>query len=173
MEIVTRVERRRCLRVEENLRTVAETEQPGACFVEVARRHEVCRSVLWNWRRQVRRGTLRAEPQPAIVRVRLTNDFAGVDPLAHSAPKLSRDAAPAIDARIEITLTDGTAIRTSADVSLPALRRAMAALRGYRAALRACRGAAAHWRTRTDAATSGQRAHAAVGGSCLVGGRCD
>jgi len=130
MEIITGVERRRRWRVEEKLRIVAETEQPGACFVEVARRHEVCRSLLWNWRRQVRRGALRAESQPAFLPVRLTNDFAGVDPLAHSAPKLSRGVPPAIDARIEITLTDGTTIRTGADVSLPALRRVMTALRG-------------------------------------------
>jgi transposase len=60
MEIITGVERRRRWRVEDKLRIVAETEQPGACFVEVARRHEVCRSLLWNWRRQVQRGTLRA-----------------------------------------------------------------------------------------------------------------
>lgn len=130
MEIITGIERRRRWRVEEKLRIVAETEKPGACFVEVARRHEVCRSLLWNWRRQVRRGTLRAEPQSVFLPVRLTNDFAGLDPLADSAPKASRGAAPAIDPRIEITLADGTTIRTGADVSLPALRRVMAALRG-------------------------------------------
>lgn len=130
MEIITGVDRRRRWRVEEKLRIVAETERPGACFVEVARRHEVCRSLLWNWRRQVRRGTLRAEPQPVFLPVRLTNDFAGLDPSAHSAPAPAHGAPPAIDARIEITLADGTTIRTGADVSLPALRRVMAALRG-------------------------------------------
>ena len=109
---------------------MAETEQPGACFVEIARRHEVCRSLLWNWRRQVRRGTLRAEPQSVFLPVRLTNDLVGLDPLAHSAPKPSGDAPSAVDARIEIALADGTTIRTGTDVSLPALRRVLAALRG-------------------------------------------
>jgi transposase len=130
MEIITGVERRRRWRVEEKLRIVAETERPGACFVEVARRHGICRSLLWNWRRQVRRGTLRAEPQSVFLPVRLTNDLEGVEPSAHSAPKPSRGAPSAVDARIEITLADGTTIRTGADVSLPALRRVMAALRG-------------------------------------------
>ena len=59
MEIITGVERRRRWRAEDKLRIVAELEQPGACFADVARRHEVSRGLLWNWRRQVQRGTLR------------------------------------------------------------------------------------------------------------------
>ena len=39
MEIITGVERRRHWRLEDKLRMVAEAEQPGACFAEVARRH--------------------------------------------------------------------------------------------------------------------------------------
>ncbi|RYI35565.1 MAG: hypothetical protein EON48_00875 [Acetobacteraceae bacterium] len=46
MEIISGVERRRQWRVEDKLRIVAEAERPGACFVEVARRYEVSRSVL-------------------------------------------------------------------------------------------------------------------------------
>ena len=53
MEILTGVERRRRWRVEEKLRIIAELEQPGASFAAVARRHEVSRGLLWNWRRQV------------------------------------------------------------------------------------------------------------------------
>ena len=54
MEIITGVERRRRWRPEDKLRIVAEAEQPGACFAEVARRHDVSRALLWSWRRQVR-----------------------------------------------------------------------------------------------------------------------
>jgi hypothetical protein len=64
MEIITGVERRRRWRLEEKSRMVAETEQPAARFVEIARRYEVCRSLLWNWRRQVRRGPLRVDSAP-------------------------------------------------------------------------------------------------------------
>ncbi len=56
MEIITGVERRRRWRCEEKLRIVAEVERPGASFADVARRHEVSRGLLWNWRRQVRAG---------------------------------------------------------------------------------------------------------------------
>ena len=58
VEIITGVERRRHWRLDEKLRIVAEVEQPGACFAEVARRHDVSRGLLWNWRRQVRSGAL-------------------------------------------------------------------------------------------------------------------
>ena len=58
VEIITGVERRRRWRVEEKLRIVAEVERPGACFAEVARRHDVSRGLLWNWRRQVRNAAL-------------------------------------------------------------------------------------------------------------------
>jgi transposase len=68
--------------VEDKLRIVAETEQPGGCFIEVARRHEVCRSLLWNWRRQVRQGTLRSDPRPVFLPVRLT----GLPPVGANQP---------------------------------------------------------------------------------------
>ncbi len=59
MEIITGVERRRRWRLDEKLRIVAEAEAPGACFVEIARRHDVSRGLLWHWRRQFRSGVLR------------------------------------------------------------------------------------------------------------------
>ena len=69
MEIITGVERRRRWRLEEKLRIVAETEQPGSGIAEVARRYEVSRGLLWNWRSQVRRGVLRPEPPPVFLPV--------------------------------------------------------------------------------------------------------
>jgi transposase len=71
MEIITGVERRRRWRCEEKLRIVAEVERPGASFNEVARRHEVSRGLLWNWRRQVRAGVLAPEPLPVFVPVQV------------------------------------------------------------------------------------------------------
>jgi AcrR family transcriptional regulator len=49
------VERRRRRRwsLAEKLRIVAETEQSGAGIAEIARRHEISRGLLWNWRSQV------------------------------------------------------------------------------------------------------------------------
>lgn len=121
MEIITGAERRRRWRLEEKLRIVAEVEQPGALFADVARRHEVSRGLLWNWRGQVRRGELVPEPMPTFLPMRIT-----ADPPAPVAP-LQAVAAEA--ARVEITLPDGTCIRVGADVGLATLRRVMSAVR--------------------------------------------
>jgi len=135
MEIITGVERRRRWRLGEKLRIVAEVEQPGASFAAVARRHEVSRGLLWNWRAQVRSGTLAPEPMPMFVPVQVTSDlpFLGRPAPVHSAPALpvlgsSPVPAPAPE-RIEIALPDGTCIRVGADVGLVALRRVMTAVR--------------------------------------------
>jgi transposase-like protein len=122
MEIITGIERRRRWRLEEKLQIVAETEQPGASFADVARRHEVSRGLLWNWRSQVRRGALVAEPMPTFLPVQITAD----------APVAVPGLIPAIAAsatRVEITLPDGTCIRVGADVGLATLRRVMTAVR--------------------------------------------
>ena len=74
MEIITGVERRRRWRLEEKLRIVAEVEQPGASFAAVARRHELSRGLLWNWRARVRNGALAPEPMPVFMPVRITGD---------------------------------------------------------------------------------------------------
>ena len=65
MEIITGVERRRRWSLEEKLRIVAETEQAGCGIAEIARRYEISRRLLWNWRSQIRRGVLRPE-SPAV-----------------------------------------------------------------------------------------------------------
>jgi transposase len=127
MEIITGIERRRRWRVEDKLRIVAEAEQPGVCFAEVARRNEVSRGLLWNWRSQVRRGKLRAA---SFLPVQVVNEAAVADP----QPLLPHTASPQIAAttagRIEITLPDGSHVQVDNDVSLTALRRVVTALRG-------------------------------------------
>ena len=131
MEIITGVERRRRWRREEKLRIVAEVEQPGASFAAVARRHELSRGLLWNWRAQVRSGALAPEPMPVFMPVQITSDVPPLDPFAPAPPgpgPLPASAA-AVPERIEIALPDGTCIRVGADVGLVALRRVMAAVR--------------------------------------------
>ncbi len=130
MEIITGVERRRRWRCEEKLRIVAEVERPGASFADVARRHEVSRGLLWNWRRQVRAGALAPEPMPMFVPVQITPDAPSPDRVALSPPcSVPSKAASGKTDRIEIALPDGTCIRVGADVGLVALRRVMTAVR--------------------------------------------
>ncbi len=129
MEIITGVERRRRWRCEEKLRIVAEVERPGASFNDVARRHEVSRGLLWNWRRQVREGVLAPEPMPVFVPVQIAADAPSPNCLALPSPcPAPGKVAPAESERIEIALPDGTYIRVGADVGLAALRRVMTAV---------------------------------------------
>jgi transposase len=126
LEIITGIERRRRWRVEEKLRIVAESQQAGATVAEIARRHEVSRGLIWTWRRQVRRGLLRS---PDFLAVRVTDASLVGDQTCASPPASSGTMASHED-RLEITLADGTTIRTGHDVSLATLRRVIAALRG-------------------------------------------
>jgi transposase len=134
MEIITGVERRRHWRTEDKLRIVAEAERPGARFTEVARRHEVSRGLLWQWRDQVRRGVLVAEPTSMFVPVRVAADLPAPVPDAPSAAAPvsipGKATCSAGDGRIEIALPDGTVVRVGEGIGTAALRRVVAALRG-------------------------------------------
>jgi transposase-like protein len=126
MEIINGVERRRRWQAEDKLRIVAEVEAPGACFAKVARRHDVGRDLLWNWRRDARRRQLArraAGAEPMFLPIQIS------DP---PPAEMGRSEAPHLrqpDSRIEITLPDGTCLRVGADVDAAALRRVLAALR--------------------------------------------
>ena len=74
MEIITEVERRRRWSLDEKLRIVAETEQPGGGIAEIARRYEISRGLLWNWRSQVKRGVLKPELPPVFLPVRTISE---------------------------------------------------------------------------------------------------
>ena len=130
VEIITGVERRRRWRVEEKLRIVAELDEPGACFAEVARRHDVSRGLLWNWRRQVRSGALAAAEGVQFLPVQVMPEATTTEhPRPADRPRSHKRAVMA-DAVIEIVLVDGTMVRISGDAGTAALRRALAVLRG-------------------------------------------
>jgi transposase len=131
MEIITGIERRRRWRREEKLGIVAELERPGGSFVEVARRHEVSRGLLWNWRRQVRQGALVPEPMRMFTPVQITADATPLErPSTPRSVSQQDKSMPMAEAgRIEIALPDGTCIRVSDGISLVALRRVMTVLR--------------------------------------------
>ena len=126
VEIITGKERRRRWSVEEKLRIVAEAEEAGARIAEVALRHEVYPSLLFNWRRQVREGRLGAKGAPQFVPVRLISTA----PETTASP--SRPAAPdrGHAGGIEISLPDGTRLYIKREAQLPLLRPLIAALRG-------------------------------------------
>ena len=131
MEIITGVERRRRWSLEEKLRIVAETEHPGFGIAEIARRYEISRGLLWNWRRQVRRGVLRQEAPPVFLPVQTIREPAPAngDGTGHVEPSSVRGLDQAPGGKIEITLPDGTSIKVGHDVGLVTLRRVMTVLR--------------------------------------------
>jgi transposase len=131
MEIITGVERRRQWRDEEKLRILAELNQPGVKFSEVARRHDVSRGLLWQWRDAQRRGRLVAET-PTFLPLQVVPELAAPEPPGGSGPTpCAGPPGPGdeSDERIEIVLPDGTAVRVTAAISAAALRRVLAALR--------------------------------------------
>src|ERR1700761_2565557 len=101
MEIITGVERRRRWSPAEKLRIVAETEQPGSGIAEIARRYEISRGLLWNWRSQVRRGALRPEAPPVFLPVQTIREPANGDGAGRVELSLTRGTEQATDGKIE------------------------------------------------------------------------
>jgi transposase len=131
MEIITGVERRRQWRDEEKLRILAELNQPGVKFSEVARRHDISRGLLWQWRDAQRRGRLVAET-PAFLPLQVVPELAAPEPPGGSGPPPcagSPNPEGELDERVEIVLPDGTAVRVTTTISAATLRRVLAAVR--------------------------------------------
>ncbi|WP_431285036.1 hypothetical protein ACQW02_09590 [Humitalea sp. 24SJ18S-53] len=103
---------------------MAELDEPGARFNEVARRQDVSRGLLWQWRDARLRGRLAADVT-AFFPLRVISELA--EPTPQTA---CPDADGETDERIEIVLADGTALRVTDRISTTALRRILAALRG-------------------------------------------
>ena len=134
LEIISGVERRRRWSVADKLRIVAEADKPGATVAEVARRHEISRSILWAWRNQARAGRLTTPDPLDFLPVVVDAVSAVAEPIAAaslpSAPPLQADATQPPDHRaITITLANGTRLEISAALSLPALSCIIGALR--------------------------------------------
>lgn len=122
IEILNVRERRRRWSVEDKLRIVAESREPGASVTAVAARHDVYPNLLSTWRNLGRRGVLGPASPTRFVPVRLI----ATAPAAATPPPAVRPAAD----RIEIALPDGSRVLVGNDVDLAALRRVVAALRG-------------------------------------------
>jgi transposase len=124
IEIISARERRRRWSVEEKLRIVAETHEPGGSVRTVAARHDVYPNLLRTWRRLVRQGGLSAAPPAWFMPVRMLETA----PMSVAVAPTVTDRAAADT--IEISLPDGSRVRVGSDVNLTALRRVMTVLRG-------------------------------------------
>ncbi len=97
-------------------------------IAEVAARHEVYPSLLFNWRRQVREGRLGPRCLPQFVPVHLISSS------SETSGRTSRCVSPRRTecnaGGIEISLPDGTRLYIKREAQLPLLRPLIAALRG-------------------------------------------
>jgi transposase len=130
MEIITGVERRRRWRVADKLRILAELDEPGVKFNDVARRHDLSRGLLWQWRDAHRCGLL-VEDAPVFLPVRVAMDQRGPMPSPVPAPLARPPRRERTQSgRIEVVLPDGVVVRFDAGVGRATLRDVLAALRG-------------------------------------------
>ena len=123
LEIISGVERRRRWSVADKLRIVAEADEPGAKVAEVARRHEISRSILWAWRKQARAGELTASDPLGFLAVVVDTSIAVDAPItASNAPPAASVPAdtpsPPDQLAITITLANGTRLEINAALSL-------------------------------------------------------
>jgi len=99
--VITGVERRRRWPTEEKGRIVAESLRPGVCIAEVARRHGVSRSLLFNWRREMR--AVPAATERAFVPIRIVDEASAADAVVgerrRGAGSATADPGPAAEAR--------------------------------------------------------------------------
>jgi len=123
VEILSGKERRRRWGLEEKLRIVTESNEPGATVRAVAARHDIYPSLLHTWRRHTRKGRLAPTPAAMFVPVRLA------EPPRPTAMASSASTEQIGAETIEIMFPDGCRLRVGNAVSATMLRRVIAELR--------------------------------------------
>ena len=109
IEVITSVERRRRWSTAEKVRLVGAMDEPGAVVTEIARNAEVCASLLYRWRRELRSARDRT---PAFVAVRVASEASAAGPT--SAPACTPPSplsSPPPPARASITIAFGVEVR--------------------------------------------------------------
>jgi transposase len=128
-EVISVVARRRRWTLEQKLALVEEVSRPGASVAAVADRHGMSRSLLFEWRRQVRDGTMpgvvRADAAATLVPVRIVQDA-----LPKKAPRRSAERMSKVAAAVEVVLSNGRVLRVSEAIAPEVLGRLAAALDG-------------------------------------------
>jgi len=122
-EVLVGPERRRRWSVEQKLRIVGEAFAPEAGVADVARRHDVSRSQIYQWRAALRDGRL-TEPGAAVVGF-MAVDVTGPSPM----PRLVTTACGA-EQSIEIGLAGGRMLKVPSSLPMADLRRLIRAVEG-------------------------------------------
>lgn len=120
-------ERRRRWRDDEKARIVAETLGGSETVSDVARRHDVCPSLVFTWRRQAREGRLGGAGDGLPL---LPVTIEGDDGAKTDATAFGSDRSRRATGLIEIDLGRGRRVRVDRDVDADALRRVLDVLGG-------------------------------------------
>ena len=122
MEILTGVERRRRWSSEEKLQILREASAPGSSVGAVARRYDICRSQIYQWRRAFRSGKLRSESLAVVdfLPVEVCDDNEDEEPTV--------DETPSAAIMISIELRHGRTLRFSSNLPCHEIRRLVATM---------------------------------------------
>ncbi len=121
MEILTGVERRRRWSSEEKLQILREASASGSSVITVARRYDICRSQIYQWRRAYRSGMLRSESLAVA-------DFLPVEVCDVENEEPAVDETPSPDILISIELRHGRTVRLPSTLPCHEIRRLVAAV---------------------------------------------
>ena len=127
MEVLSGVLRRRSWSAEVKERIVSETLEPGVTVTEVARRHEVDRSLVYRWRREL--GVTRLAGPAKLLAVEVAEDAPAPEPLPCETQ--ASDEPQGDGGRIEIELPKGIRVRVTPPVNATTLTHVLRAL-GHR-----------------------------------------
>jgi len=136
IELITGEARRRPWSTEEKARILAESFQPGAKVADVARRHGMNRSLLWNWRYEARKRG--ADGERTFVPIRVMDAVAPIpscEPVKRQpsagcglVSAVEDDSAGAVTGTIEIEMGEAR-VRVNGAVDAAALRLVLSHLR--------------------------------------------
>ena len=134
-EVISVVARRRRWTLEQKLALVEEVSRPGASVAAVADRHGMSRSLLFEWRRQVREGTMpgvaRADAAATLVPVRIVDEAPDKESARPQMPlRRSAERAGKAVAMVEVLLSNGRMLRVCEAIAPEVLARLAAALDG-------------------------------------------
>ncbi len=107
-EVLIGVERRRRWSLEQKLQVLSEVGADGATVADVARRYDISRQHIYQWRRQLRMKEMAAEGSTRFLPVEFPADGAGGAACHNAAAEAGR---------IEIGLGNGRVVRAAADLS--------------------------------------------------------
>jgi transposase len=130
IEVITGSGGRRFYTAEEKIRLVHEAGGGRGSVAAVARRHAICTSLIYRWRRQMENGDL-VDEVPHLVPVRVLEASVPVDATPSTSAPIATPEPCRTDRRaglVEVVLANGRTLRVAEDIAPAVLRRLVGVL---------------------------------------------